>query len=136
MVNHAYPAWTNLAPVMSAMAQISSSTISDAMIARICRGTPAEARTLALELSESNRAKLAIFCNARAHLRAHGREIAGVCTEESLHREGGLAGIMLLRQIDFEPDSWGGTARAASRKISLGGPGRSDAGSSHHTAIG
>lgn len=97
-----------------------SSKISDEFLAKLYRSTPAEARTLALTLFAPDRARLAIFCNAKAHLRAHGRAIASVCTEASLLDVGGLAGTMLLRQINLEPDSWGGTARMDDRKVSLG----------------
>lgn len=101
------------------MAQ-AQSAISDALVAKVCRSTPAEAQALGLTLSDADRAKLALFCNAKTHLRAQGREIARTCTEASLVREGGLAGALLLRQVDAPPDGWG-VVRHAHRSVNLDG---------------
>ena len=95
--------------------------ITDALLARICRATPNEARDLALSLSAVDRAKLAIFCNARTHLRSHGRAIAGACTEASLAEVGGHAGLELLRQVALRPDTFGAPSTTFKKPISLAG---------------
>ena len=96
--------------------------ISEALIARLCRATPIQALALSLELSAPERAKLAVFCNARAHLRSQGRAIASACTEASLLREAGQAGLILLQQATVGPDTWGLTSRPTARGISLSRP--------------
>ncbi len=87
------------------------STISQALFARICRATPEEARNVAMTLPGDIRARLALFCNARAHLRVIGRAIAGTCTLNQLVSEGGQAGIVLHGQVDAGPDTFGDVAR-------------------------
>lgn len=96
--------------------------ISEALIAKLCRATPIEALALSLELSALERAKLAVFCNARTHLRSQGRAIASACTEASLLQEAGQAGFVLLQQTRVGPDTWGSTSRASAREISLSRP--------------
>ena len=85
--------------------------LSEALFAQICRASPDEARTLSLLLSPSERAKLALFCNARTHLRDRGRAIAEVCTEHSLLLEGGHAGVVLFDQAKSGPETWDVVAR-------------------------
>ncbi len=52
--------------------------LSDAFLGKIYRATSDEARRLFLALDEADRARLALFCNGKAHLRGHGRAIATV----------------------------------------------------------
>ena len=94
--------------------------LSDAFLGTIYRATAEEARRLSLSLTEADRARLAMFCNARAHLREHGRAIATACTPDSLTREGGHAGRMLLDQANAAPDKWG-AATHTEKRVSLGG---------------
>ena len=44
------------------------------------------------------RARLALFCNRRAHLHEMGLSIAATCSEADLMHEGGPVGAMLFRQ--------------------------------------
>ena len=91
----------------------------DTLFAQICRATPQEARDLAMLFMAAERAALALACNARTHLRDHGRAIASTCSRESLVAEGGHAGAVLFDQIDGEGDTWGALARPEKRRISL-----------------
>jgi hypothetical protein len=94
---------------------------AETLFAQICRATPEEACSLSMLLPVSQRAALALACNARTHLRDHGRVIASTCTQESLVAEGGQAGLVLFGQISSGADTWGATARTEKRRISLGG---------------
>lgn len=96
-------------------------SITDALLAKVCRATPDEAHNLSLSLSMADRAKLAIFCNAKSHLRSHGRAIASACTEASLVEVGGLAGEELLRQAALRPDTWGEGQVTLKKQVSLAG---------------
>jgi hypothetical protein len=93
--------------------------VQEALFAQVCRSTPEEARTISLLLGVSERAALALFCNARAHLREHGRAIASACTKESLSMEGGLAGLVLFGQIEAGAETWGTATRPEKRSVSL-----------------
>ncbi len=73
------------------------------LFSQICRARPEEARNLSMLLVASERAALALACNARTHLRDHARAIAGACSRESLFAEGGQAGLVLFEQVG----SWG-----------------------------
>ncbi len=81
--------------------------IIDALFAQICRATPQEARDLSMLLTLPERAAVALACNARTHLRAQGRAIAGACTLASLVNEGGQVGLSLFNQIDAGAETWG-----------------------------
>ena len=93
--------------------------VSGALFAQICRANPVEARDLSKLLTASERVALALICNARSHLREHGRAIAGACSRESLLLEGGQAGLALFNQIDAGEDTWGAVPRAPKRPVSL-----------------
>lgn len=67
-------------------------------LGRLYRGEPhVLAETLA-RLSDGQRARLAVFCNARQHLRELGLRIAATCDEPSLVRIAGSAGSILFLQ--------------------------------------
>ena len=93
----------------------------DTLFARICRATPREARDLSMLLTMPERAAVALSCNARTHLRAQGRAIAGTCTLASLVQEGGQAGLSLFNQADAAAETWGGVVREGKRPVSLAG---------------
>lgn len=95
--------------------------VAETLFAQICRATPEEARSLSMLFALPDRAALALACNARTHLRDHGRAIAGTCTRESLVAEGGQAGLVLFDQVNAGGDTWGATVRGEKRRISLGG---------------
>src|SRR3954470_16320190 len=50
------------------------------------------------------RARLALFCNKRAHLHEMGLSIAATCSEADLEHEGGQVGAMLFRQSREKAD--------------------------------
>ena len=82
------------------------SSIYDALIARVIQASPPDVAVLVEGVPESTRAQLAIFCNARAHLREHGRAIAATCSRFSLASAGGLAGAHLfdsVGKVEAEP---------------------------------
>ncbi len=93
--------------------------VFETLFGQICRATPQEARDVSLLLTASERAALALFCNARAHLREHGRAIASACSRESLLMEGGQAGLVLFAQIDAGAETWGTAGRPEKRRVSL-----------------
>lgn len=77
--------------------------IPDSLFAQVCHATPVEAAELSLKLPVSRRVQLALYCNARSHLRHIGLAIARVCDETSLTRAAGSAGAVLFRQADAAP---------------------------------
>ncbi len=93
----------------------------DTLFAQICRATPQEARELSMLLTLPERATVALACNARTHLRAQGRAIAGVCTQASLVKEGGQAGLSLFNQANVGADTWGAMTASGKPHVSLAG---------------
>ena len=81
--------------------------VPEQMFGQICRASPEQARLLSMELPMSERAHLAVFCNARTHLRDRGRAIATTCTEIALQLEAGVAGSILFHQATAGPETWG-----------------------------
>lgn len=94
--------------------------VDEALFGQICRATSDQARDLALGLPELQRAHLAMFCNARAHLREHGRAIAGACDPAHLARIGAVAGQVLAAQVTAGPQSFGMPPKWT-RQVSLAG---------------
>lgn len=93
--------------------------VSDALFGEICRSTPEGARDLSSELPGAQRARLALFCNARSHLREHGRAIASACDSATLMRVGALAGQILSEQVTDGPALWSTRAPAGHTRITL-----------------
>lgn len=92
-------------------------TITEALIARIIRSKPEEVAALVAGLPETARAQVAIFCNARAHLRVHGRAIAATCSLAGLSWAGGPAAVAMLD--DATQDESDVPAMSRKRQISL-----------------
>ena len=92
-----------------------------ALFRQICRATAEEARDLSMALAVRERARLALYCNTRIHLRDQGRAIAGACSRDDLIAEGGQAGSVLFDQIGFGRDTWGAVMRSEKPRISLAG---------------
>lgn len=105
-------------PHLPSTANIAS---ADALFAQICRATPHEARGLSMLLTAQERASVALACNARTHLRAQGRAIAGACSLASLVKEGGQVGLALFNQAEAAADTWGAAVREGRRAVSLAG---------------
>ena len=95
--------------------------VPEALFGMVCRSTLNEARELCERLPEVTRARLAIFCNARAHLRDVGRAIASACSQDILVAEGGYAGAVLFKQIREEPDQWSAGIKHPAKRITLAG---------------
>ena len=57
--------------------------VSDATLSRLYRAQTAEIQAIAIELPESQRMQLAVFCYARSHLREVGRDIAALCNRDT-----------------------------------------------------
>ena len=93
----------------------------DTLFAQICRATPEEARQFSLSLTMPERATLALACNARTHLQAQGRAIAGTCSLASLVKEGGQAGLSLFNHAEAATDTWGAPINPGKRRVSLAG---------------
>ena len=91
----------------------------ETFFAQICRAAPEEARDLSMLLTMPERATLALSCNARAHLRAQGRAIAGACSLASLVKEGGQAGLSLFNQVEAGSDTWGAASNSVKCRVSL-----------------
>ncbi len=72
--------------------------IPESIFSTIHRATPQEAIAISRLLPDLQRAKLALFCYARAHLREAGCAIATACRDHDLIREGGAAGQALIEQ--------------------------------------
>jgi len=72
--------------------------VPEHVLSAIHRATPHEALNIAKLLPGVQRARLALFCYARTHLRDAGLAIAIGCSDEDLVREGGIAGQALIVQ--------------------------------------
>jgi hypothetical protein len=93
--------------------------VSDAFFGQICRETPEGARDLAFDLPGMQRARLALFCNARSHSRENGRAIASTCDSATLIRVGALAGRILSEQVTAGPALWSVKGSPSHKRISL-----------------
>jgi hypothetical protein len=72
--------------------------VPEHVLSAIHRATPHEALAISKLLPGTQRAKFALFCYARTHLREAGLAIAIGCSDEDLVREGGIAGQALIAQ--------------------------------------
>jgi hypothetical protein len=72
--------------------------ISLEMLGRLRRGDEQALAAVLPDLTEQQRAQLAIFCNSRQHLRELRLQVAAVCEEHSLVRLAGSAGSVLFSQ--------------------------------------
>jgi len=95
-----------------------SCPIPEHIFSSIHRATPQEALSIAKLLPDLQRAKLALFCYARAHLRETGRALATICNDNDLLREGGAAGQALIEQRLVPSDA----AKKSHSKITLASP--------------
>ncbi|MDQ4134689.1 MAG: hypothetical protein M3158_00755 [Pseudomonadota bacterium] len=91
-------------------------------LGRLYRGDAYVLAETLQRLSDHQRARLAVFCNARQHLRDLGLRIAATCDEPTLVRVAGSAGSILfiqsrspLRREDANPLP----SAPAPRKVSL-----------------
>jgi hypothetical protein len=72
--------------------------VPEHVLSAIHRASPHEALNISKLLPGTQRARFALFCYARTHLREAGLAIAIGCTDEDLVREGGIAGQALIAQ--------------------------------------
>jgi hypothetical protein len=77
--------------------------VPDSFLAKLYRSTAVEARDLCLPLAEPLRARLALFCSARVHLRDLARTIAATCALSTLTREGRESGRVLWEEAMRRP---------------------------------
>ena len=92
--------------------------VSDHILARLYRGSAADVETIVSDLPEPTRARLAVFCYTRAHLREIGRQTAALCSPQILLRVAGPALGACL--IELKPEYFPHRANARiSAKITL-----------------
>ncbi len=72
--------------------------VPEHVLGAIHRATPAEALALSRLLPDAQRARLALFCYSRNHLREAGLAIAVACLDGDLVRYGGVSGQALIVQ--------------------------------------
>jgi len=101
--------------------------VPEHVFSSIHRATPQEAAVISRLLPDVQRARLALFCYSRNHLRETGRAIATVCNDQDLIREGGIAGQALIAQRLLPKTAFESKTRA---KITLATPAMR-----HHFAI-
>jgi hypothetical protein len=95
--------------------------VPDYFLARLYRSTANEARDLCLPLPDATRARLALFCSARVHLRELARTIAATCAQSALMREGRESGRVLWEDaMRRSPDAHG--FRSLRKGVTLAGP--------------
>jgi hypothetical protein len=94
--------------------------VPEHFLARLYRSTAVEARELCSPLPDPVRAKLALFCSARVHLRELARTIAATCAQSALMREGRESGRVLWEEaMRRSPDSQG--FRSLRKGVTLAG---------------
>jgi hypothetical protein len=94
-------------------------------LGELYRADPAAVATMLTAFSEDHRARLAIFCYGRAHLRNLALKIAETCDAKRLGEIAGTLGQVLAAQcrakvrgsFGLDPSPW----MRAGAKISLGG---------------
>ncbi len=67
-------------------------------LGRLYRGDERALSETLQRLTDLQRARLAVFCNSRQHLRELGLRIAATCEEQALVRAAGSAGSILFIQ--------------------------------------
>jgi len=72
--------------------------VSEELLGRLYRAGPSGADETTSSLSPQQRASLAAFCYARAHLHEIGLAIAAICDQHSLIEAAGKAGSALYAQ--------------------------------------
>jgi hypothetical protein len=86
--------------------------VPEHVLSAIHRATPHEALNISKLLPGIQRARFALFCYARAHLRDAGLAIAIGCSDADLVREGGIAGQALIAQRTLPKADRGPRTRA------------------------
>ncbi len=86
--------------------------VPEHVLSAIHRATPHEALNISKLLPGIQRARFALFCYARTHLREAGLAIAIGCSDEDLVREGGIAGQALIAQRALPKADRGTRSRA------------------------
>ena len=93
-------------------------------LGELYRADPASVTDMVSYLPEDRRARLAMFCYARAHFRELGLTIAASCNERRLAELAGVLGQVLAAQCRAKVRTFGsdlGSRVTARPKISLAG---------------
>lgn len=72
--------------------------VSDDLLKRLLDTTLSAVADLGGQLSEPQRAALAVYCYRRAHFRRLGLTLASLCSRQSLVTEAGHAGELIFNQ--------------------------------------
>ncbi|GAB4535816.1 MAG: hypothetical protein Tsb0019_37300 [Roseibium sp.] len=72
--------------------------VSDDVLKRLLDATLNAVADVGEQLTEQQRAALAVYCYRRAHFRRLGLTLAALCSEHALVTEAGHAGALIFRQ--------------------------------------
>lgn len=89
------------------------------LLALLMRSDKTRVAEIVQQLSGGQRAALAIYCFARAHMRSLGLQIARSCTERTLVAVGGTMGQTLFDQIGNSETFDVGPSQYRTRKVTL-----------------
>ncbi|MES0880185.1 hypothetical protein [Roseibium sp. SCP14] len=84
--------------------------VSDNHLERLLSATCNAVSDVSGQLSENQRAALAVYCYKRSHLRRLGLSLAALCTPQSLSMEAGYAGELIHAQAMRAGNSTDGTS--------------------------
>ncbi len=82
----------------SGSSDLESCPVSDDLLKRLLDTTFNAVTDVAGQLSEDQRAALAVYCYRRAHFRRLGLTLAALCSQHALVTEAGHAGELIFRQ--------------------------------------
>lgn len=82
----------------SGSSDLESCPVSDDLLKRLLDATLNAVTDVGSQLSEQQRAALAVFCYRRAHFRRLGLTLAAQCSQHALVTEAGHAGELIFRQ--------------------------------------
>ncbi|GJD53926.1 hypothetical protein OPKNFCMD_6705 [Methylobacterium crusticola] len=97
--------------------------VSPETLGRLLRAQPDAIAQMTDELSEAERARLAVYLYGRSHTHELGLRIAATCEGAALRRAAGLVGNTLYEQSrkPYTAPTHGTAQSGSKRKISLGG---------------
>ena len=89
------------------------------LLSLLMRADEARMSEIVQQLPDAQRAALAVFCFARAHMRSLGLRIAAECSERALVSAGGAMGQAMRDGINNGEAFDAGPAQPARRKVTL-----------------